>query len=1004
MRDTTAGSRRLFFAIFTISGFSGLIYEAIWSHYLKLFLGHAAYAQTLVLAIFMGGMALGSWVMARYSTRIPNLLLGYAIVEGIIGLLGLVFHPTSVGATSWVFESVLPQMDSATAAQAVKWSVGALLILPQSILLGMTFPLMSGAIVRRFPERSGETLAMLYFTNSLGAALGVLVSGFVLIGIVGLPGTIMTAGLMNVALALFVWGIMKYQPTAVQSAAPSVEPNAGSAAPVILRWMLLGATLTGTAAFFYEIAWIRMLSLVLGSSTHSFEMMLSAFILGIALGGLWIHRRIDSLKNPVKFLSVVLLIMAGIALLSLPIYNATFDVMSLIVGTFSPSASGYVGYNISSHLIAMAVMMPTTFFCGMTLPIITHILIRNGTGERAIGSVYAWNTAGAIVGVIAAVHFLMPAIGVKGVIITGAAIQVLLAVLFGALAPETNSGIRGFALPGLAGAAAVIVAATTFDLDPTKMASGVFRHGRAAFDENEKILFLQHGKTASISLVDSGGVISIATNGKPDAAIQMKREVASPDEITMIMAGAIPLALHPNPARVATIGFGSGLTSSVLLASPAVQELDTIEIEPLMVKAAHMGFMPRVKRTFEDPRSHIKFEDAKTFFAVNRKKYDVIVSEPSNPWVSGVATLFSQEFYRQITRYLEPDGMLVQWIQTYEADLDILNSIMKALAPEFSDFAVYNADLTNIIVVATRAGSLRSPNEHIFEYPELKAELARVGITSINDFNIRFLGNKRLFGPVLRASGIPANSDYFPFVDLNAPRTRIMKRNAVEFAGLQTLPLPYFELLTQNPRKEGVTVASPRPSTTRDTLVAQAVALRDAIETSHYDKLAPESARALLTLSVSEQACSAPGVRRTWLSSAFYVARRTSSSLSVSELQNIWENIARSPCASLLEGPDRQMFALLRAVGARDAARIAEIGKDLFESKYSFAEPGQMQFALLATATAAVVTGQPDLALEVIREHGDPRTQSAAMTLGLQWLVSMALEQSDEKGATGVDS
>src|SRR5690242_19583126 len=142
MNRTSLRNRTVFFAIFTISGFSGLIYESIWSHYLKLFLGHAAYAQTLVLAIFMGVMALGSWLMSRYSYRIANLLLGYAIVEGAIGFLGLIFHRTSMGVTSWAFESVLPHIDSIAAAQMIKWGLGALLILPQSILLGMTFPLM----------------------------------------------------------------------------------------------------------------------------------------------------------------------------------------------------------------------------------------------------------------------------------------------------------------------------------------------------------------------------------------------------------------------------------------------------------------------------------------------------------------------------------------------------------------------------------------------------------------------------------------------------------------------------------------------------------------------------------------------------------------------------------------------------------------------------------------------------------------------------------------------
>ena len=186
--------RRFLLAVFVVSGFTGLIYESIWSHYLKLFLGHAAYAQTLVLAIFMGGMALGSWAVAHYSARIRQLLWAYVLVEGLIGILGLLFHPSFLAAVNFSFATVIPALPAALLIQAYKWSLGALLILPQSVLLGMTFPLISGGLIRRWPERPGETLATLYFTNSLGAAIGVLVSGFVLISAVGLPGTIRTAG------------------------------------------------------------------------------------------------------------------------------------------------------------------------------------------------------------------------------------------------------------------------------------------------------------------------------------------------------------------------------------------------------------------------------------------------------------------------------------------------------------------------------------------------------------------------------------------------------------------------------------------------------------------------------------------------------------------------------------------------------------------------------------------------------------------------------------------
>src|SRR5262245_49212081 len=272
----------LLFAVFTLSGFAGLIYESIWSHYLKLFLGHAGYAQTLVLAIFMGGMAIGAWLAGRYSHNWRNLLASYAATEAVIGMGALVFHEVFVAVTEAAFDHILPALGSPFSAAAAKWTLAAALILPQSILLGMTFPLMSGGVIRRYPGTPGASLAMLYFCNSLGAALGVLASGFFLIGRIGLPGTIATAGLINILVALIVWLLIKGRAEAVAvSAGAQRQPDLSRFALA----MLAAAFVTGTASFLYEMAWIRGLSMVLGSSTHSFELMLSAFILGLAFGG-----------------------------------------------------------------------------------------------------------------------------------------------------------------------------------------------------------------------------------------------------------------------------------------------------------------------------------------------------------------------------------------------------------------------------------------------------------------------------------------------------------------------------------------------------------------------------------------------------------------------------------------------------------------------------------------------------------------------------------------------
>src|SRR5215467_11671216 len=217
--------RSVFFLLFTVSGFAGLIYESIWSNYLRLFLGHAAYAQTLVLALFMGGMAIGSWVCSVWSARWKNLLRGYALAEGLIGVAALLFHGVFVAATELAYTGILPALGGELPASLFKWSLAGALILPQSVLLGMTFPLMSAGLIRRYPGAPGESLAMLYFTNSFGAAIGVLASGFVLIEVVGLPGTVQVAGALNLALAAVVWTLAR------DAEAPATDRASTAAGP-----------------------------------------------------------------------------------------------------------------------------------------------------------------------------------------------------------------------------------------------------------------------------------------------------------------------------------------------------------------------------------------------------------------------------------------------------------------------------------------------------------------------------------------------------------------------------------------------------------------------------------------------------------------------------------------------------------------------------------------------------------------------------------------------------
>ncbi len=921
--------------IFTISGFSGLIYESIWTHYLKLFLGHAAYAQTLVLAIFMGGMAFGSWICSRYSVRWKNLLIGYALAEALIGLFAILFHTVFDQAVRISYTAIIPLFDSAALANLYKWALSALLILPQSILLGMTFPLMSAGIIRSAPQKTGKIIALLYFTNSMGAAIGVLASGFVLIRFLGLPGTIRLAGLINIAIALAVWLLVKRQPAApLRGDAERDKVPARSDGRY--RLFLFASFITGAASFIYEIGWIRMLNLVLGSSTHAFELMLSAFILGLAFGGLWIQKRIDGIAAPARTLAAVQITMGFFALCTLPLYGYTFDVMRWLVNTLGRTDPGYLLFNLSSSAIAMAIMLPATFCAGMTLPLITYSLLKEGYGERSIGAVYAANTVGAILGIFFAIHIGFPVLGLKNLITFGAACDIALGLLLFWVAAAHGSKRRPLAIT-VAGICVVAIALLLFRLDPYKMTSDVYRTGELLSSHEIEFLYYRDGKTATISTFREAetGVVAINTNGKTDASINMSPgRPPSGDEPTMILAAVLPMAFHPQAGTAANIGLGSGLTTQTLLMNPRLKRVDTVEIEATVVEAAK-GFRPRVELVYTDPRSTIFIEDAKSFFSVHGKKYDIIISEPSNPWVSGVAGLFSQEFYELIKRHLTEDGLFVQWIQLYEVDNDIVLSVLKALSENFSDYAAYAAHDRDMLIVAKKKGMLSEPDPDSLKIPAISRELERVFIKGMQDIAVRKIGNKRSLKGLLETSPVQANSDYHPFVDQSAGRTRFLRANAYDFHNLSQALLPSLEMLQGGDPSWTATDVSFPSFYFKSQSAYKAMALRDYCL---HGSFGPKYGR--VPPAIESQAsefrqlfydCRAESDSAGRLGLIFRTAMDLIPYLRPQELSALWAKLESGSCFRLLSSEEKEWIGLLRAVGSRNADAMVRGAKAILE-------------------------------------------------------------------------
>lgn len=1005
-RALSAQSLRVILLImFMVSGFSGLIYESVWGRYLKLFLGHSAYAQTLVLAIFMGGMALGSWFSSRYSPRWKNLLRWYAVTEGIIGLFGLVFHALFDAVTNLAYTTIMPALGEPITVNLLKWTLSALLILPPSVLLGMTFPLMSAGMIRMFPQVPGSSIALLYFANSLGAAVGVLVSGFFLVGRIGLPGTILAAALINIMVAVVVWFLSHGQGVEEHEVPGTDSAEAGASLRDWPNALLLSVALfTGLASFVYEIGWIRMLSLVLGSSTHAFEIMLSAFIAGLAFGGLWIKRRIERITEPKAYLGWIQVVMGILALSTLVVYGQSFEVMRATMRALAKTEQGYVVFNFASHAIALVVMFPATFCAGMTLPLITFCLLKQGVGEKSIGSVYAANTLGAIVGVFLATHVGMPLLGLKGLITFGAGLDMLVGVVL----LWTALGDRRIAMP--AGAAAIslvalLVTLGAVHLDTLKMASGVYRIGNLYAPDHAKNVFHKDGKTATIDLVQfNEGVLSIITNGKPDASINLRDEHKPvSDEETMVLAGAIPLAVHPDAKTAAVIGMGSGLTSHVLLTSDTLARVDTIEIEEAVVEAAK-GFGSRVERVFTDPRSRVFVEDAKAFFSTRNMKYDIISSEPSNPWVSGVSSLFSEEFYRLVSRHLTRHGILVQWCQAYEINPTLVASVLEALSKTFGNYAIFAANDLDMLIVASKGYSRFHLSAGVFAQPALAAELRRYDIVTLADLEVRRIGDKRLLHPLFTSFGAPANSDYFPFLDLRAVKARFLQEGAGEVLRLRTAAVPVVEMLSRSLNGEGgdAEPISQHGGATPVSQYQKMVAVYRAETIKNYflgGKRTPSS----LTMPASLQKdiellkvrlldCHVRRGTNVWFHSLFRVARAINAHLPSGDLKTIWTQFRTAACYRNMTVSQKSWLSLYQAVGSRNPREMAQRAEALLRADQKLGAE-RLRYLLAAGMTGHLALGQPERSLELWTQYGPRAWGQRPPDLLFRLLVAHSLPQ-----------
>ncbi|MBK9577783.1 MAG: fused MFS/spermidine synthase [Fibrobacteres bacterium] len=770
-----------FLILFVLSGIAGLVHETVWARYLGIILGHSAYGQILTLVVYMGGIGLGSALAGRFVHRIKNPLNAYVLVELGIGIGGFVFHHEFLALRSLLLDSGILVGASETTATLASVAVGVTLTLPFALMIGMTYPLATAYFIRLQKDGGEDSIARLYFGNSLGAAFGAILNSYFLIPHLGTAGALMVAGGINTGVAGLAWLAHNRSKRDLPAETPAPEPakaakqESNPPSPSRVPWLLLASALvTGLSSFFYEIGWIRYLALLLGSSTHAFDLMVSAFILGLA-GGAWTVHRNPS-WNLTKTLIVAQICMAGAAVIGVVAYEPIFRAANGLNLIFLRSAESYPFFTAARYLFCLLVMLPASWFAGMTLPLICRLLLASGQSESTTGKVYAWNTLGAILGAAIGGLVLMPALGLFRLVGVGAAIDLALALLLlYKLMPQ-----RSRALMALAAISFAMVAWSLL-LEPKShiVASGLFR-GATTFPVPDSGQLI-HGRTASIYIVRKADRVILSTNGKPDASLFLSgAKAGASDALTQLMLGWVGRAYTPGNFRAAMIGMGSGQTANTILQDPRCSSLDLIEIEPA-VHELSKWFLPANRLVYEDPRIQIHFQDARIFFARQSAPYDLIISEPSNPWVAGVSSLFTDEFYAEMKTKMAPGGTLVQWLHSYEASNDVIFSILKTIRKNFDHVAVLGLPNQHDFYIVASAAPI-NPKPRLFGKIDSTYLTANFMAPWDLSGGMEVLHNDAID---LATEGAQLNSEFNPFVDFQAERAFFLKKRSSFLAEME---------------------------------------------------------------------------------------------------------------------------------------------------------------------------------------------------------------------------
>jgi spermidine synthase len=735
--------RPVLLALFVASGCSALIYEIVWYQLLQLVIGSTAVSLGVLLATFMGGLCIGSLALPRLLSSRQHPLKIYGLIElgiGICGILTLFGRP-------YLDLVYVAGVGHGAPAMLLRAGVAAVCLLPPTVLMGASLPAAARWIGTT--KEGVSWLGLLYAGNTIGAVLGCLLAGFLLLRVFDMATATYAAAAINALVALVSLRLA----ARTQYQAPTEKRPESQAIGAPRPWPVYTAiALSGACALGAEVVWTRLLGLLLGATVYTFSVILAVFLAGLGMGssaGSLLSRR---MARPRLALGICqLLLTAAIA------WAAYTIAVWLPYWPARPLGMRTPWFTFETDLMrCLWAIFPSACLWGASFPLaLAALASQDEDPGRMVGSAYAANTIGAIVGALGFSLLTIPWIGTRDserLLLELSAVSGLL-MLAAAYWPLRNK-VSLAALLGCA-AAAGLLAWWVPGVPPALIAYG---RRMATSASRSNIIYVGEGLNSSIAISDwDDGALQFHVSGKVEASTEPF------DMRLQRMLGHLPALFHRQPRTVLVVGFGAGVTAGCFTIHPGMRRIVICEMEPLVPRVATVYFRRENYNVLNDQRVQMVYDDARHYILTSPEKFDIITSDPIHPWVKGSATLYSQEYFAMVKQHLNLGGIVTQWVPLYESDPATVKSEIATFFDAFPNGTIWGNenkaggyDLVLLgqigrgqIDLDELAGRLSSPG-----YAEVSLSLYEAGFRSMTGVLATYSGRAADLGPWLAGAEI----------------------------------------------------------------------------------------------------------------------------------------------------------------------------------------------------------------------------------------------------------